>query len=138
MRVVGIAWDDYLALRTGPSTRYSKIAEIPPDGTDLDLDTCRSRWCKIHYNGYTGWASVKYLNRYSGDSSAYKHRARVSGIRQNDTLAVRTGPSTRYTRIGDLPPNAYSIEILQCKHRWCRIRYGSLEGWSSGKYLRSY
>jgi len=64
--------------------------------------------------------------------------ARVSGIRWDDTLAVRTGPSTRYRRIGDLPPDATGVEILECTRKWCRIRYGNLIGWSYAKYLRSY
>ena len=63
--------------------------------------------------------------------------ARVSGIRFDDALAVRSGPSTRYMKIGELPPDAVGIEILECRRRWCRIRYGRLVGWSYAKYLRS-
>ncbi len=77
---------------------------------------------------YTPPTPVYHNNRY----------ARVSGIRWNDTLAVRTGPSTRYRRIGDLPPDATGVEILECTRKWCRIRYGNLIGWSYAKYLRSY
>jgi len=51
--------------------------------------------------------SVSAPSDYSGD-----RYARVSGIRWDDALAVRTGPSTRYARIGDLPPDARGIEIL--------------------------
>ena len=64
--------------------------------------------------------------------------AKVSGIRYDDTLAVRSGPSTGYMKIGDLPPDATGVEILECRNRWCRIRYGNLVGWAYAKYLRSY
>jgi len=89
----------------------------------------RRKGCQNGYSGNTSTPS------YSSGGTRY---ARVSGIRWNDTLAVRTGPSTRYTRIGDLPPDARGVEILTCTRRWCRIRYGNLIGWSYAKYLRSY
>lgn len=138
MRVVNIPWDDTLALRRGPSTSYRKIAEIPPDGTDLEVYKCRYGWCRIRYGRYIGWASEKYLMRYSGNDYRYKRRARVSGVPWNDTLAVRSGYSVRYSRVGDLPPDARGIEVRKCYRKWCYIRYGNLMGWSSGKYLRSY
>ena len=138
MRVINIPWDDTLSLRRGPSTRYGKITEIPPDETNLELYQCKYGWCKIHYDKYIGWASEKYLIRYNGNDYRYKRRARVSGISWNDTLAVRAGYSIRHNRIGDLPPDAREIEVRKCYQKWCLIRYGSLTGWSSGKYLRSY
>jgi hypothetical protein len=95
---------------------------------------------------------IKYWERHKGCNNEYTHStytpstnsyrnnpyARVSGIQWNDTLAVRTGPSTRYRRIGDLPPDATGVEILECTRKWCRVRYGNLIGWSYAKYLRSY
>jgi len=85
--------------------------------------------CRNGYGGYTRPSTPSY--------STGGRVARVSGIRWNDTLAVRTGPSTRYHRIGDLPPDARGVEILNCVRKWCRIRYGNLVGWSYAKYLRS-
>jgi hypothetical protein len=115
------------------------------------------RRCYSPYGRLTNWEErqvdeIKYWERRKGCSGGYVaprtvapspsyhsgRYARVSGIRWNDTLAVRTGPSTRYRRIGDLPPDASGIEILECTRRWCRIRYGNLIGWSYAKYLRSY
>lgn len=109
------------------------------------------RRCYSPYGRLNGWeksqvSNIKYWERQKGCNGGYTSRptygggryARVSGIRWNDTLAVRSGPSTRYRRIGDLPPDATGVEILECSRRWCRIRYGNLVGWSYNKYLRSY
>ncbi len=112
------------------------------------------RRCYPPYGQLNDWENrqveeIKYWERTKGCRGGYGastpppsygtgRYARVYGIRWDDTLAVRTGPSTRYRRIGDLPPNASGIEILECRYRWCRIRYGNLTGWSSAKYLRSY
>ena len=102
-----------------------------------------SRWEEDEVNDIKYWERRKGCGSHiSAPSSSYRYGtvgryARVSGIRFDDTLAVRSGPSTRYTRIGDLPPNADGIEILECTRGWCRIRYGGLTGWSYAKYLRS-
>ncbi len=101
-----------------------------------------SRWEKDEVSRIKYWEGVKGCNGNSGYSSSGYSRsggyAKVSGIRYDDTLAVRSGPSTGYMRIGDLPPDATGIEILECVNRWCRIRYGNLVGWAYSKYLRSY
>ena len=108
------------------------------------------RRCYPPYGRLNSWESdqvsnIKYWERRkgcNGNTRTYTQSrsrfARVSGIRWNDTLAVRSGPSTRYRRIGNLPPDATGVEILECTNKWCRVRYGSVVGWSYSKYLRSY
>ena len=109
------------------------------------------RRCYSPYGRLNSWeksqvSDIKYWERRKGCSGGYVSRpsysrgkyARVSGIRWNDTLAVRSGPSTRYRRIGNLPPDATSVQILECSRKWCRIRYGNITGWAYNQYLRQY
>ncbi len=110
------------------------------------------RRCYSPYGRLSTWqknqvSDIKYWERRKGCSNGYARSytssrsggyASVRGIRWDDTLAVRTGPSTRYRRIGGLAPDATGIEILECTSKWCRIRYGRTVGWSYAKYLRFY
>ena len=111
------------------------------------------RRCYSPYGQLNRWErdqvnEIKYWERQNGCSNGYSRRgvrkgmvgsyARVVGIRWNDVLAVRSGPSTRYARIGNLPPDATGIEILECTRSWCRIRYGNMVGWAFSKYLSTY
>ena len=112
------------------------------------------RRCYSPYGRLSAWqkeqiSNIKYWERRrgcNGNGSVSRptytknerRLARVSGIRWDDTLAVRSGPSTRYRRIGDLPPDAKRVQILRCSKSWCRIRYRGMTGWSYSKYLRSY
>jgi hypothetical protein len=122
--------------------------------TSAEAISTFGRRCYPPYGRLSRWEedeveSIRYWERRKGcpsrvstpppsyDNGVVRGYARVSGIRFDDTLAVRSGPSTRYTRIGDLPPDADGIEILECTRGWCRIRYGGLTGWSYAKYLRS-
>jgi hypothetical protein len=108
---------------------YGRLNGYEKEEVDLIKSWERRKGCSGGYvrPSYTP-ARASYSNgRY----------ARVSGIRWNDSLAVRSGPSTRYRRIGNLPPDATGVQILECTRKWCRIRYGGIVGWSYAKYLRS-
>src|SRR5262245_44594868 len=60
-RVVGVASDDVLNIRSGPSAGYRVVAEIPPSGRGLRLSgPCRG-WCPVSYTGAIGWVHARYL-----------------------------------------------------------------------------
>jgi len=88
--------------------------------------------------------NIRYWERRNGcigkkrrRHNTYNNRyVRVTGIRWNDTLAVRSGPSTSYRRIGNLAPDATGIRVLECNRNWCNIQYGNMVGWSYSQYLR--
>lgn len=83
-RVVGVAPDDVLNIRAEPGPHAEKIGEIPPDGSCIRNLGCRGgltfeeystlspdeqaarinqnpRWCRVEYQGTTGWAAGPYL-----------------------------------------------------------------------------
>ena len=49
-----------LNIRSGPSTSYSKVGEIP-NGAKVVTDEASGDFARITYNGITGWVSLKYL-----------------------------------------------------------------------------
>jgi Bacterial SH3 domain len=66
-RVVNVAANDTLKLRSGPGTSFSIIAEIPANETNItafsqdqiwDGDTW---WCPVEWNGLLGYVSRHYL-----------------------------------------------------------------------------
>lgn len=82
--VTGVAADDVLNIRAEPNAHARKIGAIPPDGTCVRNLGCRCgltfqeftefspaqqaerlrenpRWCKVEYEGVTGWVAGRYL-----------------------------------------------------------------------------
>jgi uncharacterized protein YraI len=66
-KVINVAQDDTLTLRTGPGTNFPPVAEIPADGTDIivfdqdqvwDGDTW---WYPIEWQGVRGYVGGNYL-----------------------------------------------------------------------------
>ena len=49
-----------LNIRSGPSTSYSKIGEIP-NGAKVETDVASGDFASVTYNGIKGWVSLKYL-----------------------------------------------------------------------------
>lgn len=86
--VQGVARGDVLNIRVEPDPHARKVGEIPPDGncvrnlgckggltfqefTELSpseqkrLQSERPRWCKVEYQGVTGWVAGRYLTEGS-------------------------------------------------------------------------
>lgn len=81
----------------------------------------------------------------------------VTGVAADDVLNIRAAPSTGAARLGEIPPDGHGIKNLGCRggpgfavwermseaqrrqaaqRRWCRIRYGDVEGWVAGRFLK--
>jgi hypothetical protein len=88
-----------------------------------------------------GWSYKKYLSisgnrRFSKKN--YFNKASVVNVAWNDTLAIRTRPTTSARRIGDIPPSTKDVYIIKRAKRWYKVNYHGIIGWSYGKYLRIY
>ncbi len=82
--VRGVAQNDVLNIRAEPSPHAPKVGEIPPNGTCIRNLGCQGgltfeefatlspaekerrarenpRWCKVEYEGDTGWVAGRYL-----------------------------------------------------------------------------
>jgi uncharacterized protein YraI len=54
-----------LNMRSGPSTRYARIAVIPA-GREVDVVQCQGGWCSVQFRGIVGWVSGRYLAQGGG------------------------------------------------------------------------
>jgi hypothetical protein len=50
-----------LNLRAGPSTG-NRVVAVLPRGATVDAFDCGSGWCRVDYDGYSGFASMSYLD----------------------------------------------------------------------------
>ncbi len=80
----------------------------------------------------------------------------VTGVAADDVLNIRAEPRASSARIGEIPHDGRGVQNLGCQGgptfaewqqmtpaereragrlRWCRIRYGGVEGWVAGRFL---
>jgi SH3 domain-containing protein len=62
LRVVGVALNDALMIRSGPSEYHPSIGVIPPNATGVEIvGTCVDLWCPVRHHRTTGWVNRYYL-----------------------------------------------------------------------------
>ena len=62
-RVVGVAADDTLNVRAGPSASTADIGDIPPDAIGIEVDELDASggWGRIVWEEGNGWLSMRFL-----------------------------------------------------------------------------
>ncbi|RME79134.1 MAG: hypothetical protein D6785_11455 [Planctomycetota bacterium] len=107
-----------LNVRTGPSTGYSKIG-IVYNGQRYAVIQKSGKWTQIWFGGRSGWCYSSYLQNVSGGQ----------GVRINiSALNVRTGPTTRYSRVGIVhSPEIYIV--IGRYGNWKKIYYRGAKRW---------
>ena len=61
-RVTGVAKDDALIIRSGPSEFHPSVGSIPPGGKGVQIvGTCHELWCPIRHQHSAGWVNRYYL-----------------------------------------------------------------------------
>lgn len=142
--VQNIRTNDTLYVRAGPGKTYPVIGEIPYNANGADLGACSSSgWCAVTYGCISGYSFGKYLRRGAGRQTASRFAGnyRVVNHPLDQMLNVRSGPSTKYTVVAELPPTATGIIVSDCQtqegfsKRWCALEWRGISGWAYGKYL---
>ncbi|ODR96279.1 hypothetical protein AUC70_15425 [Methyloceanibacter stevinii] len=60
--VVGVASNDVLNVRSGPSASYAIVGRLTNHTCFVEVIAKRGRWFKIAKDGTTGWVNSRYLN----------------------------------------------------------------------------
>jgi SH3-like domain-containing protein len=61
-RVIDVAANDVLCIRSGPAADRPIVGSIPPNGRAVHMvGACRDKWCPIEYGGVRGWVNRGYL-----------------------------------------------------------------------------
>ena len=134
--VFGVAADDVLNVRSGPSPRHTIAGKIPPRSRGIQMTAnCVKSWCPIRYKDISGYVYRSFIKPEAG---RVPNRFRVVDVAPDDKLNLRRSPDVKSKVLFRIPPNARDIEIVgRCKARWCPVDYRSVQGWVHQKHLRS-
>jgi uncharacterized protein YraI len=89
-----------LNLRAGPGTDYPVI-EAMPAGAHVNIRNCTGSWCRLSYNGETGWASSSYLAGGGRSTTVYRTRT------YTEPSVEYVEPGYAYAPVYDYGPYAY-------------------------------
>lgn len=66
---------------------------------------------------------------------------RVTSVRRNDTLSLRSGPSAKSRKLADIPFDAKGIKLISTSFEqtgsdlWYPVVWNGIQGWANGCYL---
>ncbi|QFS84532.1 Bacterial SH3 domain protein [Roseivivax sp. THAF40] len=64
--VTGVAADDVLNVREGPSASSTQIGTLAPDASDIEVSAIDGGWGRVNTQERSGWASLSFLSRQAG------------------------------------------------------------------------
>ena len=127
----------YVNVRSGPGTSYAKIGKATK-GSTYTVTGKSGSWYKIKYSGRTAYIYAYYVKIVSGgDTGDNTNSGSETGqiVNCKYRVNVRSGPSTRYKKIGTAPKgDVYTI--LGTSGSWYKIKYNGRTGYIYGKYIK--
>ena len=127
-----------LNVRSGPSTSNSVVGKLSK-GTKVSVISENNGWSKILYNNKECYVSSRYLDSESSSSDNSNNNSSNSTIKETkevntDSLNVRSGPSTSYSKLGTLSKGT-KVEVISESNGWSKILYNDKEAYVSSQYL---
>lgn len=140
--------DNFLALRTAPSTRLgARIARLGPETLLQPTGEREGPWLAVEvvtgpHAGLAGWVYGRYVRCCSGSPPAprpgYGRVSHPAGA----ALNLRQGPSLSAKVIGSIPDGT-EVPVRDCIYEssvrsWCQVTYAGRNGWVSTRYFEPY
>ncbi len=113
--------------RSEPATS-SEILGCFAKGTVVEVVSSENGWCKVVYNGKTGYVSADYIKI---------GKAVKRGIVTGNCVNVRSGPSTENGIVTKVYAGAI-LELHKLENNWYYINYNGISGYISADYVREY
>ena len=127
---------DSLNVRSGPSTSYSVLGKLKK-GSKVSVISENNGWSKINYNGKEAYVSSRYLSSISQNNN--NDTSKPESIKETkevntDSLNVRSGPGTNYSKLGTLSKGS-KVGVISESNGWSKINYNGKEAYVSSQYL---
>jgi uncharacterized caspase-like protein/uncharacterized protein YraI len=141
--VVGIASNDTLFVRAGPSSSTKQLGSLAFNSGGISVYGCSAKWCQVQQGCLAGYAFQDYLtsDQLGERSSQYSGIYDVTNHPANELLNVRSGPGTTFPIVSGLPYNASGLQVVDCQKNakeqffWCYLRWNDVSGWAYSRYL---
>ena len=123
--------------RSEPDTASKVIARLAK-GADVEVVSTADGWCKVVYNGQTGYVYATYVEVKEQSSNGDSDEEEVKrGIVTGSCVNVRSGPSTSNGIVTKVYAGAI-LELFGLSDNWYYIRYNGYSGYISADYVREY
>jgi uncharacterized protein YraI len=123
-----------LNIRTGPGTGYRVLGSAIRGTVLQTLGPKSGSWVQVRFKSRNGWAHGRYLRESSTATTTSSNTSSQTRYVTASRLNVRSGPSTRYRRIGSLARGT-RVNVIDSSGSWRKVQLSSGSGWVHGRYL---
>ena len=116
-------------LREAASTDSTILGQIPKGAVVTLLDTSKSDWYKVSYNGKEGYVYAQNL-----DTNPSSTEMDLKGKVTANSLNIRDKASSDGNAIGSLAKGDV-VTIIATENGWYKIKHGSGYGYVSSEYV---
>lgn len=120
-------------IRYGPSTQYVIIGELKT-GEAVQYLGQSGKWYLVNFNGLTGYVHGNYLVAAQPVIIGTQPVTTGSYAVAQTNVNVRTGPSTKYGKLGAIATGQSAV-LLGQSGNWLKIQWGSQTGYVYKKYF---
>ena len=137
----GIVTSNKLNIRSSNSTSSEILGSLRKNDTVKIIKKTRNDWYEIKFKDNTAYISSKYVTITSNYLPPYALKSTDkfigTAIVRSNTLSVRRGSSTKYSKVGILKKNDAVKIISKLKNGWYRVTYQDGYGYINGNYTLS-
>jgi len=112
-------------MRSGPSTNNSIIVTLDPNTSVEVLNKRSDGWSNVKHNNSNGYIRSDLLSE-AGSSSI---------LRTITDVNMRSGPSTNYRILKQLPPNAVVDVMEKRSDGWSKVNHNGTQGFIKSEFL---
>ena len=126
-----------LNVRSGPGVNFSIIGSLK-HGEKITVTDENNMWCKLTYNGKTGYISSSFVKNEAvstSPSQPVQPSQKIGTVTAASGLNVREGPGTDYKILGRLA-NGAVIVITGQSGSWYKIIFGAKEAWVISDFVK--
>ena len=134
---------EIINVRSGPGTDHERVTTVA-DGKKVTVIGEENGWSKVSFDGMTGYILSDYVSRESGGSSqtakpaaeqAVDYSVGNATVKGGDTINVRTGPGTDYSRVTMVGKNK-RVTLLTEEGGWFKVSFDGTTGYILGDFLK--
>lgn len=123
-------------VRAQPTTRSASLTILSP-GAKVSASGTVNGWTKITWRGRVAYVYSKYLttSRSSAPAAAASSTTSTGASYVTANLIVRSGPSTKYRRVGLAPKGSMVHPNGKVQGGYTQIKWGRYGRWVATRYL---
>lgn len=112
-RVTGVAADDVLNVRAGPSAQTEIVGTLAPDATGIGVVRTEGGWGLVNAGERAGWASLRFLEAEPGGTLAEAGALSCFGTEPFWSLKIAPGAEAVLTSPENMDGAAYEVSELR-------------------------